>query len=249
MAEEQVNQTGDQAQAGLGWRAALPDEFKEHEFVKTFQKPGDFVKAAIDIKTDREALKTQLANSIPKLKADAKPEEREAYFKALGRPDKPEEYEFEGDTLDPKSVDWARQTFYRLGIPKDLAKSIGSEFNQYQKAQIDAFKANAEKEEKAADAKLKADLGDKYPATKELATRLWNKVFAKDKDALAFLATPTREGMLLGSNPFFVRMFAELAKITGEDVSSAGSPPQDKAKEGLESFYDKSPGMFDPSKR
>lgn len=84
---DQVN-NGDQGQnTSLGWRAALPDEFKEHEFVKNFQKPGDFVKAAIEIKTERDSLKSRLEESIPRLPKDASPEEVEVFYRSIGMPE------------------------------------------------------------------------------------------------------------------------------------------------------------------
>jgi len=87
---DQVNQDGNQDQ--LGWRAALPDEWKNHDFVKTYQKPGDFVKSAFEIAQDRDGLKARLDNSIPKLTDQSTDAEKAAYYAAIGRPDKPEGY-------------------------------------------------------------------------------------------------------------------------------------------------------------
>mgnify|MGYP001588601234 FL=1 len=100
MPEGQVTQTGDQVSQtqsdtqSLGWRAALPDEFKDHEFVKTFQKPGDFVKSALEIKTEADGLKARLANAVIKPGENASPAEITAYRLALGVPEKSTDYEF-----------------------------------------------------------------------------------------------------------------------------------------------------------
>ena len=87
------NQDGTDSQP-LGWRAALPNEFKEHEFVKTFTKPGDFVKTALEIKTERDTLNAKLASAIFKPSDKATPEEITAFHKSLGVPEKADEYEF-----------------------------------------------------------------------------------------------------------------------------------------------------------
>lgn len=239
--------------AGTGekpaWVAQLPADLKDNESFTQYKTIGDLAKAHLEVSgkvKDLDGLQAKLKDSIPKLKADAKPEEREAYYKALGRPDKPEEYEFKGENLDPKSIEWARQAFFENGLSKDVANKIAAGFNDFQKAQVEALKANVKAETAAAEAKLKTDLGDKFEATKELASRFWKKHFAENAEALKFLETPTVEGMLLGNNPYFISLFAKAASLTGEDTSSPGSPSQAGKKEGLQGFYDKSPDMFKP---
>jgi hypothetical protein len=58
---------------------------------------------------------------------------------------------------------------------------------------------------------------------------------------MTFLTTPTTAGMVLGNNPFFIKMFAELAKKTGEDLSPGGTPKGGNSNEedGLVGFFRK----------
>lgn len=227
MADDQVIPIPDnQDQNSLGWRAALPDEYKNDEFVKTFQKPGDFVKSAIEIKTDRDALKAQMANVIPKLSDKATDEERNAYFKAIGRPDKPEEYEFTGDNLEPKSVEWAKPVFHKYGLTKDQAKGIQGEFNSFMQAQEAAYVQTMQSEKDAAEAKLRTELGDKYNEQTELAKRFWKDITNSEFDTFV---NETK----IGNDPRLFRFITGIIKKVGYgegnspiNQPSAGAGPE-----------------------
>ena len=222
----QVNPAGDQGvavnQDTLGWRSALPDEFKEHEFVKTFTKPGDFVKSALEIKTEHEALKTKMDGAIFKPGDDATAEQREAYFRSIGKPEKPTEYEFpkgEGIEHDPKMVEWAQATFHQANLSKEQAGVIGQAWDgfmaQMVKADADA-KAKAESDAATA---IKQELGEEYPVAMELTRRMLKETATPEE--LQYLAD---SGM--GNNPALIRLVFKLAKKTGEDTSPAGNLPK-----------------------
>ena len=231
---DQVNPegAGDQGQQSLGWRAALPDEFKEHEFVKTFQKPGDFVKSAIEIKTERDALNKKLENVIPKLSPDATQEQKDAFYASLGRPEKADGYEFEG-TIDEATAKWAKDTFYQAGLTKDQAKVVQTQWNGFMEKMVKAETDSREKERTAAEAALKTELGDKYDASIELVKRFWQKHSNEDFDKFV---NETK----IGNDPRMIRFLVNVAKVTGEDSSPPGSPSRSsKAPAGL--VYDKSP--------
>jgi hypothetical protein len=228
MADEgQVTQTGDQVvtdqqsqSQSLGWRAALPDEYKEHEFVKTFQKPGDFVKSALDIKTERDGLKTRLENTIPKLNDKSTPEEVSTYRKAMGVPDKPEGYEFpqiEGKENSPEMVKWAQGVFHKYQVSKDSAKGIGQEWNSFVAGMVEA-EDKLEKEEFEGNQKkfreqFKSE--EEYNAGYKLAQRFWEKITNtkfdeayKDPEAWRF--------------PLYMNFIFNTAKAVGEDFSPKG---------------------------
>lgn len=241
---QQVNQQGNQANQdqnqnqneSLGWRAALPSEFKENEFVKTFTKPGDFVKSALEIKADRDALKTKVDGAIFKPDEKATPEQKEAYYRALGKPEKSTEYEFpkgEGVEHDPKLTDWAQKTFHSANLDKGQAKVIGQAWDGFigemAKANDEAVKVAKTNAETA----IKKELGAEYPVAVELAKRMLNK-YTKPEEKAFF----DESGM--GNHPVLIRMLFDFAKKTGEDVGIPAATFQgEKPKEGI--VYDKSP--------
>jgi len=244
------NKTGD----GTGevqefaWEAQLPQDLRGNPEIKgKFKTIGDLAKSHLDLipkAKEADGLKAKLGDSIPKLKSDAKPEEREAYFKAIGRPDKPEDYKFEGENLHEGSVKWAQKTFHQVGLSTDQAKFIGTSFNTFlaeiQKANDEILKTQSIE----AAAKLKKELGDKFDASVELARRVWKKYTDSELDAFTAQAT-------IGGNPIaldgrFIGFLIKMAKLTGEDSSSPGTPPQGAEKDPLKNFYPNSPGMFKP---
>ena len=219
-------------------RAALPTEFKDHEFVKTFTKPGDFVKSALEIKADRDALKTKVDGAIFKPDEKATSEQWDAYYKALGKPEKHTDYEFpvtEGIKRDPKFVEWMQKTFHEIGMPKDMAPKIAAKYDAFalamEKANADAVvkaKANAE-------AATKKELGAEYPVAVELTTRMLTKYMKDKPEEKAFF-----DETGLGNHPTLIRMIFDLAKKTGEDVGIASATPKGD-QQPLGFNYNKSP--------
>jgi len=222
---DQVNQIGDQGQqdqSSLGWRAALPDEFKEHEFVKDCQKPGDFVKRAIETKTDRDTLKARLENSIPKLSENSTKEEIAEYNRLLGIPSKPEDYKFEkpkdlpeGLEYQDSVVSWWGQIAHKVGLSDSAAKAIFAEYNQMAitayTEQAKAMAANTEKENQAAQASLKEKWGTEYDKNHELAIRCVKQFGGED-----FGKKVIEHG--LGNDPAFLEFMVNVAKVFKDDT-------------------------------
>lgn len=241
--QDQVNPQGNQDQSvSLGWRSALPDEFKEHEFVKDCQKPGDFVKRAIDTKAELDALQAKMANSIPKLPENPTPEQVKAFKDALGVPEKAEAYEFkpaEGVTHSPEMVAFARDIFFKAGLNQEQAEVITQGWDAFmsalEKGQADAVKAAKEK----AEADLKKELGDQFNETVALSQRLWAKHMGQEFNS--FLEeTKLNDGTALGNHPLLIRFFSKLSRLTGEDKTPPGT--QIGTKGGVPGMnYNKSP--------
>jgi hypothetical protein len=188
--ENQVNQnSGDQgnnqqqqATQSLGWRAALPDEYKEHEFVKTFDKPGDFVKTAIEIKTERDGLNDKLGKAIFKPDENATDEQKAAYKLAMGIPDTPDAYELdkpnlpEGFEYNTDMEKWYRETAHKLGLPKDTAKALFGEYNGMVQAIGKAQIEQAEKVRSEGMEKLKTEWKNEYDGNVAIVKRVQEKI-------------------------------------------------------------------------
>jgi hypothetical protein len=230
---EGQNQDGTDSQS-LGWRAALPNEFKEHEYVKTFTKPGDFVKSALEIKTERDTLNTKLATAIFKPGDKATPEEITAFHKSLGVPEKADEYEFpkgEGVAHDPKMIEWAKGTFHEAKLSKEQASVVSKKWDAFMQQIAVAEKEAVEKELTDANNKLKEEWKADYDKNLELSSR-------------AFKHFSNAELGEFKAHPILIRAFYNIGKAMGEDFSPAGL--QKKATPQRTGFvYDKSP---DPNK-
>lgn len=232
MEDSQVNLNGDQGgqDGNLGWRAALPDEFKEHEYVKTFQKPGDFVKSALEIKTEHESLKTKMEGALFKPGENATQEEREAFYRGIGKPEKATEYDFptvEGAENDPRMVEWAQKTFHAANLNKDQAAQIGKSWNEFMAAMVKADTEAKEKAKAEAETKIKTELGEQYDEAFELSRRLLSENATPEE--LAFL-----DESGAGNSPVIAKLIFKLAKLTGEDKSlQRGGNPKDQTRVGM----------------
>jgi hypothetical protein len=235
---------GDQGAVGdagsLGWRAALPDEYKEHEFVKPHGKPGDFVKAALEIKAERDALNTRLEGSIVKPGEGAKPEEISAYRKALGVPESPTEYEFpktEGIEQDPKVIEWSRGIFHKFGIPKDAAAGIVQEWDAFvhgmnaeqERLAGEEAVAKVKETDTALRAEWKADYDKNFEETKR-GYAAFEKVVPGFSELLD--SVKVAEGVMLGNDPRMLKIFHAIGKAIGDDFSVPGNPGGEAKKTG-----------------
>lgn len=222
MAEGEGTGEGTETGAGTGneglWRAQLPADLKDNEAFTPYKTLGDFGKAYLEAAGKAKELEGKTANAIFKPDDKATPEQREAYFRAIGKPEKPTEYEFpkgEGVEHDPKMVEWAQQTFHQANLNKEQAGVIAKAWDGFIGHMAQEQTAAAEKARTDADAALKAELGDGYAEAAELATRFLTK-HASAEDVKFFDETK------IGNHPGMIRLIVKLAKLTGEDVSLQG---------------------------
>lgn len=231
------NQGGNGNDGGqsLGWRAGLPDEFKNHEAFTPFKTVGDFAKVHIETAGKVKDLETKLAGSIPKLPDNATQEQKDAFFASLGRPGKAEEYEFDGE--DKNAPEWNahwKNEFHKLGFSKDAAKALSASFNAQMQKMVEVHNAKIQQEIGEASTKLKADLGDKYDASVALAQRLWKRDVDGDFDK-DFQAESSKTRYSI------IRYILKMAAKTGEDTSLRGAGERQVQKPAALITYDKSP--------
>lgn len=225
----------DQQQDSLGWRAGLPDDLKANESFVPYKTVGDFAKAHLDTAAKLKDAEGKLGNSIPKLGENATQEEREKFFNSLGRPEKPDGYELDGE--DKNAPEWTgywRNELHKIGVPKDQAKAISAAFNNQIKSMVDKHNANIQTEIGDASTKLKTELGDKYDAGVELAQRLWKKETDTDFDK-AFTGETSANRFTM------IRFLLKMAAKTGEDSSMRGSGQRQTNIPPALINYDKSP--------
>ena len=236
------------ADANLGWRAALSDDLKQHPLIKDYQKPSEAIR---DLVAFKESEGRKLL--IPDMEK-ATAAEKAAYYAKLGRPEKPEGYEFtkpEGlpdEMFDAKLAGTFAQFLYERGAPKSLAQDIYKFYNQMvmdgskslkdQEAQKEA----AEKQvTEAAINKLKDEWkGDKFTENTSIAVEAFKK-FANE-DSSKFIETAKIDGIPLGNHPQFLKLFCEIGKLTKDD--SALLRKEGGGSSDLDSDADKAARMY-----
>lgn len=152
---------------------------------------------------------------------NATPEELAAFHTALGRPEKPEDYEIAAPESLPEGFPYApelesafRQWAYEEGLSATQAKNL---FNKYLKANVENFttqteaqKAEFKASQDAIVAELHKDWGDKYEENFGIAQTAMREFFPPGSKALAAL------DKVMGDEPDLIRMAYTIGKRMGE---------------------------------
>jgi hypothetical protein len=199
---------------GDNWRAALPDELRDAEALARFADVGALAREHIHLQSliGRKGL-------IPPGDS-ATPEERAAFFTALGRPATPEDYDLAG-IAPPEGMPWndAMQAamlgqMHEAGLSDAQARSLVAAYADMQGTAFHRAVAAQEAASARALAGLEAEWGERFDARLDLAGRAFRAAFGDDYDDVAGLALA--DGGRVGDHPAFVRAFAALGERMAE---------------------------------
>lgn len=189
----------------------LPQEFLTqtgaYEKLKVFKGPEDLVRSYFSLND-----KMSSTGRLPK--SDAPAEEWDTFYKAWGRPDKPEAY-----TLSKEELKTAAGGDAFLGNVSVMAHKLGLNNTQYeQMVQWGVEQSVAmNKQQKEATEMLKADLrkewGFAYDDKVGLARRTLAGLTTGPKDPLITFLDATG----LSDHPEIIKLFNKLGDIIGED--------------------------------
>ena len=233
---------GDQGQGGaagaqdLGWRAGVAAELRDHEFLKDTKTSTEFAKKALGVLEEKKGLEAKLQGAIFKPGENATDAERANYLKAIGVPEKPEAYSFEGEKNSPKMVGWAQGVFHKAQLSKEQAALVGKEWNIFMASMEEAEQKERKESREKAEATLKAELKteEAFKAGTELVSRLLKE--AATPEELAWL-NETK----MGDHPVLTRLVLKLAKKVGEGTSPAGATSKEGKDQRVGFNYGKSP--------
>ncbi|QDP59044.1 MAG: hypothetical protein Unbinned6242contig1001_12 [Prokaryotic dsDNA virus sp.] len=201
------------------WKEGLKDEYK-----KSFDKFKDingFAKSYNDMQRGfGDRLKVPDEN--------ASDEEWSEHYKKLGRPDKPEDYEYKRSEDMPEDVPWDEskasemlKVCHRIGLTKKQTSKFMKEVEAsavevWEKAQ-EANTSNRVEEMETTLDQIKQDLGGGYK--KFLADSSWSLNHYADKDTANYIRD------IAGNNYGVMKMFAKIAKDNRpkEGVESSGA--------------------------
>lgn len=236
--------TGQGTGAGTGqqvtpptWTAQLPTDLKANEVFTKYPTLGDLGKSHIEVlgkikELDGMTAKVgdlegKLKGAVIKPPENATKEQVEAYLTSLGRPMKPEEYDFPKGSSDiehdPIMVKWAQQLFFDCGLTKDQAAKIGASWDVFIKGIAESERDLDKKMEEEADKNFRAmfKTDEDHAAHLELAKRFWKKVAGTELNDFI-----KETGIF--AHPTLMKFIIEVAKKTGEDVT----PPSSKGGGG-----------------
>jgi len=196
----------------VGWRESLSEDIRGEKSFDVFKGKDWNEVGPVMAKSFLESQK-MIGGSVKIPGEDAKPEEIDAFFKKLGRPDKPEDYQYQKPNFVSKDVQWNDE------MAKDflgVAHQIGLNSRQvqsligWQGSWMDKGAVNAREQVKETLNVLKKEWGSDYDRRLVLGERAVRQVGG---DELVNLLEKTG----LGNHPVLVKVFAEVGDILAED--------------------------------
>ena len=200
------------------WMSQIGDITKDENAAEKLAKFGKLG----DLANEYLKLEGQLGNAIVKPGENASDEEREAFYKALGKPESADKYGIEGD-----DAEMFRQMAFKNNLTDEQAKAIYKSLSEVgqnvMKQQQENYKAQA----KATQDALMAEYGNNYPAKIEMLKR-----GIANYGGEAVGAKLQQAGLLADKD--IVKLFI----LLGEQSAEGGSPARSQKSDGYKSIAD-----------
>ena len=212
------------------FQESLADEFKGVSALQKFNDVNGLAKSYLELE------RLLGYEKIPMPKADAKPEEWESVWSRLGKPQKPEEYKFEGipadeaKKIDPKFLEKVRPLLHEANLTQKQADAVVSKFIELDKAMLSDLQNALLTEVLEGWESLKKDWGNAYDSMKETASR------ALDSTKIdGVWEWAERAGVI--DDPMFARIMAHFGQELSEDVLRGGGGSGTLTPKGAETEY------------
>jgi hypothetical protein len=213
------------------WMAQLSDDLKANELLAKFEKLPDLGREYVNLYSEIEKL-----GGLEKIRASRipgendSPEAREAFLRAMGVPEKEDEYDinpFDAETevkLDDVYLS-LRKAAKGANLSKEQAKKMSEWHIGALKQYLDRANETVQNRVKETDETLKKEWGPEYDETKEKISRLLSDLPA-DKMELV-----KEKGY--ANDPVFISILGHVARKTGEHVFITGGHGGPDAPKGL----------------
>lgn len=210
------------------WKAALVDELKNDPSIAQIKDINSMAKSFI------HAQRMVGANKVVIPGANATPDDWNAFFKAVGRPDAPEGYDLPGPK-DEKAAGYEaykqfRDTAHKAGLTNAQASSVLEFLVALGESEYSNADAAIKQQREQAAAELRKEWGLAYDKNVAIANRLV-QAFGGDAKSQQALAE------VIGNNPQVIKFCAAIGSKLLEDNllgevggSGALSPAEAKAK-------------------
>lgn len=248
---------GDQGQQGGGEAAAAdwlgifsdkaPGEGQtaSRDWVKAkgFKDPDAMVSSYRELET-----KFLSGDKIVVPKEGDSPEVIEAFHKAIGRPEKPEDYEIklaDGEELNDDLAKIMREAAFKAGAPASVFAALAEPFNNYMREKLQQHEAAQVQQRDAGVAEYKQEVGDKFNTHIAAGNKAMRLLELSGEDIAGI-----EQG--LGTKKTLA-LFAKLGMGMGEDIllDAGGRPKFSMSKEEAQAELDrvgKEPGYLDKLK-
>lgn len=207
---------GTETPASFDWAGALGNDFETFKPVLEGDKITDPKSALSAYAT----LKQQASSALTVPGENAKPEEWDAFYAKLGRPEKPEAYQLvkpEGfDGYSDNMASWFKGAAHKAGLNGKQAAAMHDAWVEMVKGQAQSSATEAANQEKALAEEMAKSWGSAKDKNIEMAKR-GAKAFGFDAEMLDNLETKMGSFKMLAA-------FAKIGEAIGEDSLHAGNP-------------------------
>lgn len=212
------------------WISDLPDDLKSLPTIAKFsgpQGPSTLAKSYVE-------LEKKLGQVIVLPKGDAKPEEWEKFYSQVGRPESPDNYQFDpvvGFDTDKAVEASIKKMAHAAGLSQAQAAKLYAFYGKQALESAKATRSAAEAEKAKTMGQLKEAWGQNYEHNLELADRFLDKVggdgtaqYLKDKG--------------YANDPVLLTIFAHAGELTGAHKFVVGSRGSTKAPANPYAYMD-----------
>lgn len=213
------------------WRALLTDE-KAKKLAGKYESLDALVQGV-------SKLQSQLSDRIKLPGKDATDEDTAKFRKAMGIPEKADDYKIElpegmeiGED-EQAVIDALKPIAHEENLPASAFSRFVQRFKEFEQQVINEHQANLEKARESAEAELKKEMGKDYEPNMSVA--VWAARDSEYGSAELFEAmeTETTDGRKVGNIPAVLRHFAKLGRVLKED--GAPGRPDAETKQTLKS--------------
>lgn len=198
------------------WRDALGEGLKDHPSLTPY-KPEDFVNVPRElVHAYAEQQRFLGLEKIPVPQENWTEADWDAHYARLGRPEKPEGYEFDKPDL-PEGYDFSEEddraiteALHRAGLPKKQAELLRNLLYETNGNRFKAFLENANAKADQHDTDIREMWGGNYKERLELATAAFHDFGGDAQTIEALRLMPLADGTELGAHPLFLEMCARI---------------------------------------
>jgi len=198
------------------WMAQNPDDLKTNEILAKNPTIGDLSRNYLD-------LHGKSANAVQIPGKDATDEDRATFYQRLGRPDKPDGYQFEEMKL-PDGLEYSKDTekefrkvFHGLGLSNEQATNIHKSYMGMLVSEHKKLGELSKQYQEKTIQTLKDEWKDDYSSNVELANKGRKK--ASDLAGVPEEFTKFMNDSRLGDHPLFLKVFHAIGKAISEDTA------------------------------
>lgn len=217
--QETTQQTTTAPATGLDF---IPENYRNEPWAQKYKTPDDFYKGVANMA--KLVGQKQIVNGVQVPGENATPEEINAFYNQIGRPESADKYELPDDIqfhegLDPVAEKKAvAELSHELGLTNKQTVGL---LKKYADIKNEEFKNSEAKVKETFDKAVVTAFGTDYQANLGLAK--------KAAKTYGWATTLDNEG--LSASPIVLKALAELGKFVGEDSKETGSS---ETKESLE---------------